>query len=190
MEKEKIEFITKIYVQQKSKRPVIRAMAKIIFIIYILLFLFIIAMEGFSFDIIKSNFIPLILLIYIANSTKPVDGYKNIVVNVEVKDDQIEITYDGLDRDDKMGPRVEKTVISYYNITKLEYSNPLACLNIQGYPIESVKYLKQNSNKEFITNFVKKKKEKRTLLYVSKNEKEKIINAIEQGTNLKVIELN
>ena len=89
-----------------------------------------------------------------------------------------------------MGPRIEKTVISYDKITKLEYSNPLACLNIQGYPIESVKYLKQNSNKEFITNFVEKKKDKRTLLYVSKNEKEKIINAIEQRTNLKVIELN
>lgn len=65
MEEERIEFITKIYVQGKSKRPVIRAIAKIIFIIYILLFLFIIAMEGFSFDIIKSNFVPLILLIYI-----------------------------------------------------------------------------------------------------------------------------
>ena len=190
MEEERIEFITKIYVQGKSKRPVIRAIAKIIFIIYILLFLFIIAMEGFSFDIIKSNFIPLILLIYISNSTKPADEYKNTVVNVEVKDDQIEITYDGLDRNDKMGLRVEKTVISYDKITKLEYSNSLACLNIQWYPIESIKYLKQNSNKEFITNFVEKKKEKRTLLYVSKNEKEKIINAIEERTNIKVMELN
>ena len=36
MDKERIEFITKIYVQGKSKRPVIRAIAKIISIIYML----------------------------------------------------------------------------------------------------------------------------------------------------------
>lgn len=57
-------------------------------------------------------------------------------------------------------------------------------------PFVTIKYLKKNSNKEFITNFVEKKKEKRTLLYVSKNEKEKIINAIEERTNIKVMELN
>ena len=107
-----------------------------------------------------------------------------------MNDEDIVICYDGLDREDNMGTRIEKSTIVYKNITKLEYSKPLQCLNIQGFLIESIQYLKQPSKKEFIKNYFDKKEEKRTLLYVSGKEREKIISVLEQKTGKKVIQLD
>lgn len=190
MDKQTIQFIGKTYIGGKSDRPIIRNIAKAILCLYGVIVIVIIAIEGFSFDIIKSNIIPVLLMLYVINQTKSICGYKNSVINIEFDSNEIVIIYDGIDKNDKMGPRLEKIRIEYQNITRIEYSNPLKCLNIQGYPIESIKYLKQASDKEFINNCVELNKEKRTLLYISSEEKEIVINKLQEKTNINIVILD
>lgn len=190
MESNDIEFISRVYTKEESKYPKLRVAAKVFVILYVILFLFTFIIYGFSFEVIKDNIIPLFLLFNLFLLTNPKEGYKDTVVKVDLNADEMIITYDSIDRYDKMGPRTEKITIKYGNITKLEYSKELDCVNIQGYPIQSVKYLKQASQKVFVANYLEKKQEKRTLLYVSGEEKNKILNVLREKTNLKVTNVN
>lgn len=190
MKNQVLEFISKVYVEGKSRYPIARVGIRILLGIYILIILISIWAGVFSTNDITPNLFPIALLVYTMNRTKKVSGYKATVVRVELKDNEITICYEGLDRDDKMGPRVEKTTILYNNITNMEYSIPIQCLNIQGFPVESTQYLRQSSKNEVVVNYCDKKMEKRTLLYVGNREKEKIINFLEAKTGKKTSFLN
>ena len=190
MESNAIEFISRVYIKEESKYPKLRVAAKIFVGLYVIMFLFTFIIYGFSFEVIKDNIIPLFLLFNLFLITNPQGGYKDTVVKVDFNDDEMIITYDSIDRYDKMGPRKEKITIKYESITKLEYSKELDCLNIQGYPIESVRYLKQASQRVFVANYLEKKQEKRTLLYVSGEEKNKILNVLREKTNIELINLS
>lgn len=188
MENQVVEFISKIYTEGESPHPTIRKLTKGTLIIIGVLCLFEIWLGDFSLD--RTKITAVILCIFVLTRTRPVAGYKSIVTKVELNEEAITILYDGLDRSDKMGPRVEKTKVQYENITKLEYSTPLRCLNIQGFPMESIRYLKQPIEKEFVKDYFDKKEEKRTLLYVAGQEKEKIVNILKEKTGKKITELN
>lgn len=190
MENNSLEFISKVYVKGKSKHPKLRVAVKVILILYALIFLFVVTMDGFSFDLIKDNIIPIILILNAYNVTKPQEGFKDTVVKVDFNIDEMIIKYDSINRHDKMGPRMEVITIKYNNITKLEYNKEVDGLNIQGYPIERVRYLKEGNQKEYIINYLEKNQEKSTIIYFSSDEKNKILNVLREKTNIEVIELN
>ena len=190
MKNDYLEFITKVYVKGESKYPKLRVAVKAVLILYAILFLFIIIIDGFSFDLIKGNIIPIVILLNAYNATKPQEGLKDTVVRVDFSDDEMIITYDSINRYDKMGPRMEKIIIKYNNITKLEYNKEVWGLNIQGYPIEIIRYLKAGNQKEFIINYLEKRQVKDTIIYFSSNEKNKILNALREKTNMELINLN
>ena len=78
----------------------------------------------------------------------------------------------------------EEITINLDNITKVEYSESLSVINIQGFPIEKISFL--DSDKILIEDYRSKNKEKETMIYINGYEKEKLIDIIQNKTNLEI----
>ena len=186
----KVEFYDKVFVNGRVQRPIIRVLMMFGIGGCIILFLLQIIGEGFSFGVLFKSMIPLVLFTGILSNTKSSDGYKSVATVLEYNKDGLTVIHEFIDRDDKMGKRREEVYIGFNDISKIEYSKPLKCFNIQGRPVETVKYLDKAKKRDFIKDYKNKGEEKRTFIYVSDEDKRKIERILKCHANTDVIELD
>lgn len=186
-----VELLNKIYVKGKSEKPVIRVIMIIGIVIAVIMFLISLIGEGFSFGLlIRSLVIPVGFFTSVLSATSGKEGYKSVPLIINYDSEGIRLIYESIDREDKMGRRMEEIYIRFDNITKIEYSNPLKCFNIQGYPLEKIKYLEKNSKKEAIYDYSQKREEKRNYIYVSDENRMKIGRILKSHTDISIEELD
>lgn len=187
----KIEILNKIYVKGKAEKSVIRVIMIIGIVVTVIMFLISLIGEGFSFRLLlRSLIIPLTVFTSVLSVTSGKEGYKSVPLIIDYDSEGIRLTYEAIDREDKMGRRNEEIYIGFNNITKIEYSKSLKCFNIQGYPIEKIKYLEKKNNKEVIYDYKKKGEEKRNLIYVSEENRVKIERILKCHANIIIEELD
>lgn len=177
-------FRTKVYISRKSGSSILRKIGKALLVGIILLTLIEILIDGFSLSIIKSKVVTIAMCFYIISNSRRSGYYKECVDNIKWNDKVLIFTRDVNGVKGKRKIKQEEITINLDNITKVEYSESLSVINIHGFPIEKISFL--DSDKILIEDYRSKNKEKETMIYINGYEKEKLIDIIQNKTNLEI----
>ena len=185
----KYEFRSNIYLGKRSIAPRLNRVIKVVTILYILLILFEIMMEGLSFEIIKDNFLMISLLLFSNSNTKYKDKFSLANVKVDISSEEISIAYDGVDKEDKKGAMNEKFTFKYKDITQIQYSEKYKGVNIIGFPVREFRYLVDKDKNNNIENYKEKNIPKNTLVFLTDEYRRTIISDIKEYSRIEVINI-
>lgn len=173
------DFNTKVYIEEKPAKPIIRKISKVFLIILILLTLLEIWLEGFSFSAIKPLFIPFVFLAYVFNNTKGSGVYKDIQGKILWNNELITYIKAFNTYYNKTSIKNHIISIEFKDITKVEYNKNLKILNIEGYTKEEI--IDMEGNEQIVEN-----KKKNTEIFIEGKAKRKLMEVLSKNINKEI----
>lgn len=179
--------MSKIYVDGKRK-PLIFKIVKLLLLLYILLSIFKMLMEGrFVFSSTLPGVVLLLIIIGAAyRNTEP--RYERVAVTISFFENCMQAVYGMKNYGDGHGNKVRLYEVYYENITGIEYSSPLVCLKISG-KIQTREY--KNETMVDSDTYLRASEENQEIyLYLENDKAAAIVEDIKQFSNIQPVYLN
>ena len=144
-----MEIKSKIFVENKKKKGVLRGILLVVCLIFLLLLLFKLFMGDFKASEITTLFIPLVLIFVFLNGGKQTPIYADVNGKINFDDTEMNITYDCVDGGSSIGEFTQVTDLSYEDIESIEYGTELKCYRILA-PCKTSRFLKKFNKEKII----------------------------------------